>query len=276
LFRKAVADNELTPLYLFQKVIRDISVEGLDPYPLPFDGYFEDFPYGCIPNGEAVCRATTRGIMVVQGVRAGGRPDDAVLWAFAGSQLTTVATPLWVRAGRVPTEYDDVDGSRICIRGVQLLDWVYSEQNFGEAVDTWKLTNPDRTGLWDFTLPLEQWAYQKTEQFIHSPTFSYDRLEAFQAELAAQVADSLAAWKPFTLVHDVVTPRFENGGITLAWGELENQRDGVDPSEFRVLRSSEPFRDGNPGTLLSVVREPRFFDHDPLPDGGFYKIVAYY
>ncbi len=276
LFLHAVRNNELTPLYLFQKVIRDISVEGLDPYPLPFDGYFDNYPYGCIPNNEAVCRSTTRGIVVVQGVHAGSRPDDAILWAIGGSQLTTVATPLWVRAGNVPVEYDGALGGRICNRGNELLSWVYTDGNFGQAVDTWKLTNPDRTGLWDFTLPLEQWAYEKTQRFVHSPQFSYDRLESFQAELAAQVADSLEAWQPFAMINDIVSPIFENGGVTLAWGEIEYERNGVGPREFRVHRSPEPFRNGIVGTLLSVVQDRRFHDQHPLPNGGYYKIVAYY
>lgn len=276
LFQKAARDNELTPLYLFQKVIRDVSVDGVDPYPLPFDGYYSDYPYGCLPNGEAVCRNTTRGIVVVQGVRAGGRPDDAILWAIGGSQLTTVAVPLWVRAGRVPEELDGANGGRICNRGIELLDWVYTDGNFGQAVDTWKLTNPAGTGLWDFTLPLEQWVYDKTQRFLESPQFSYDRLEAFQAEMAAQVADSLEAWKPYASVSDVVLPRFEDGGITLAWGDQYIERDQPVPGHFLIHRSDEPFRAGIEGTLLAEVNEPRFHDSHPLPNGGYYKILAYF
>ncbi len=275
-FREAVSKNELTPLYVFQHVIRNVSVAGVDPYPLPYDGFFEDYPYGCLPNGEAVCRNSTRAIVVVQGVRAGGRPDDAILWAFGGSQLTTVATPLWVRAGSVPEEFDGANGGRICERGVELLSWVYTNGNGPQSVDTWKLTNPEGTGLWDYTLPLEQWAYNKTQQFVHSPQFSYDRLETFQNQMAAQIADSLELWKPFRTVSDVVTPRFENGGITLGWGEVSEQRDGMSPSEYHVHRSPEPFRTGLEGTLLSVVQERQYHDQNPLPGAGYYKIVAYY
>ncbi len=275
-FQRAVRENNLTPLYIFQKVIRNISIEGLDPYPLPFDGYYGNYPYGCIPNGEAICRATTRGILVVQGVRAGGRPDDAILWAFGGSQLTTIATPIWVRAGRVPGEYDGENGGRICNRGVELLDYVYANGGFGQAADTWKLTNPDRTGLWDYTLPLERWVYDKTQRFVHSPQFRYDRLEAFQAEIAAQVADSLEAWNPYTLVSDIVGPRFENGGVTLAWEEQDYERDGVEPREFQIFRSAEPFRNGVNGARLSIVRERRYHDPHPLPDGGFYRVAVFF
>lgn len=276
LFEEAVRNNELTPLYLFQRVIRDVSIDGVDPYPLPFDGYYSNYPYGCLPNGEAICRASTRGIMVVQGVTAGGRPDDAILWAIAGPQLTTIATPVWVRSGRVPVELDGPNGSRICSRGNALLEEVYTNGNFGQAVDTWKLTNPQGTGLWDYILPLERWAYDKTRQFVRSPNFSYDRLETFQAELAAQIADSLETWHPTYTVSEITTPIIVDGGVSLAWGDVDFDRDGAQPQRFSVFRSAEPFRENNAGIEISVVNDSQFIDEDPLPGGGYYRVIAHY
>lgn len=277
LFRAAVERNELTPLYLFQHVVRDLSIQGLDPYPLPFDGYFEDYGYGCIPNGEAVCRQTTRGVLVVQGVRAGGRPDDAILWAMGGSMLATVATPLWVRAGSVPQEYNDVSGGRICSRGIALLSWVYAAGDFGSAVNTWHLTNPQGNGLWDYTLPLERWVYDKAVRFCRSPDFSYDRLEAFQNEIAQQVADSLEAWKPPTLVTEITQPVFQDGGLVLAWGEPDNGRIiAGSPRFYRIYRSARPFRDGEAGDLVAAVAERRFVDETPPAGACFYRVEAVY
>jgi hypothetical protein len=267
LFRQAVERHELTAQYIYQRVIRDLSIEGIDPYPLPFDGYVSNYGYGLIPNGEAVCRSITRGVLVVQGVREGARPDDAILWAMAGSPLTTVALPLWVRAGSVPTEFNGPNGSRICARGQQLSGWVYSQG----AVNTWHLTTPNGTGLWDYTLPLERWIFNKTERFVRSRDFSYDRLEAFQNELAAQVADSLESWKATRPVTEFIQPIYTNEGLRLAWGNV-NPDPRFAPIRFHVYRSALPFRDGEPGSRIATVEGSTYLDQRPLPGMGFYRV----
>jgi len=280
-FRWAVERNLLTPLYVYQSVIRDISVDGLDPYPLPFNGYFGNYSFGCIPNGEAVCRATTRGILVVQGVASGGRPEDAILWANAGSMLTSVATPLWVRAGRVPVEYDGPDapepsGSRINRRSVALLSNVYDARNFGTVVDTWKLTNPAGTGLWDYILPLERRIYEKTMRFVQSPQFSYDRLAAFQAEIAQQAADSLDAWRPTYTMTELTSPLFNGRRLLLRWGEVAGFVGGHGPEHFRIYRSTLPFRDGDQGTMIAEVDGQSWEDASPPNGAAYYRVEGAY
>jgi len=275
-FRQAVERNSLTPLYVFQHVIRDISIDGLDPYPLPFDGYHGNYPFGCIPNGEAICRATTRGVMVAQGVRPGERPEEAILWAMAGSQLSAVATPLWVRAGSVPVEYDNPNGGRINRRAIELQDYVYADGNFGAAVNTWRLTNPDGTGLWDYTFPLEQWVFDKTARFRQSPGFSYDRLEAFQNEVAQQVADSLIAWRPRMPPTELLTPIFQSGLVVLRWIEPARVPGAGRPGGYRIYRSASPFREGEPGTLIAETDETQWTDASPPSGRAFYRVEAAY
>jgi len=79
--------------------------------------------------------------MIAQGVRSGERPDDAVIWAMLGSPLSGIATPLWVRAGSVPVEYDGDQTSSICEHAGEISDWIYVEVNWIDKVDTWRLTN---------------------------------------------------------------------------------------------------------------------------------------
>lgn len=271
LFKAAKDRDELTAAYLFRYVVRDLSIDGTDPYPLPFDGYVDGRPYGCIPNDEAICRSSTRGVLVAQGVAAGNNPVDAVLWAMAGTQLATIAVPLWVRAGSVPEEVNGNPGSRLCDRAIQLSGWIYNNG----AVDTWNLTNPSRAGLWDWLFPMEDWVFAKTAQFLNSPDFSYDRLEAFQNEIAAQVADSLETWKPFYDVTEMLEPVFANENVILAWGELEPEgRNGREIQGYDVYRCDQPFRDGNRGVNLATVSEPRLEDRSPLHGGAFYRVEA--
>ncbi len=272
LWKAAVDEGSLTPRYIFQQVIRNLSIEGLDPYPLPFDGYWNNYPYGCIPNSGAICRSSTAGVLVVQGVRDGERPDDAILWAMCGRPLAAVVTPLWVRAGSTPPELDGLNGSRICDRAIELNNWVTQPG----AVDTWRLTNPDGNGLWDYTFPLEDWVFAKTEQFLNSPRFNYDRLEAFQGEIAQQVADSLEAWSPTYPITEVVGLIFIDNNILLIWGEPDEDGNGGRnlPGGYAVYRSDHPFRDGDRGTRLAIVEETEYIDTDPLPGAAFYRIEA--
>ncbi len=271
LWKKAKDENNLTPRYIFQQVIRDLTIEGVDPYPLPFDGYVEGSNYGCIPNGEAICRATSKGILVAQGVRSGERPDDGILWAMVGNQLATIATPLWVRAGSVPAEYDSDEGSRICTRGQEIANWVYD----GSDVNTWKLTNPQGTGIWDYTLDLENLVFDRVRDFVNSPLYDLDRLEAFQNLIARQVADSLIAWHPVYDVTERLLAVIEDNNIRLMWDEDLNMEQIVEnsaPRGYKVFRSLEPFREGERGELLGFTEDATFTDRN-LPDGAaFYRV----
>lgn len=193
LWDAAVTANTLTPQYIFRNVIRDLAIEGTDPYPLPYDGQIAGYPYGCIPNTQAICRATTRSVQVIQGVPADADPGDAILWAMCGNPLATVPLPLWVRAGSVPLEMDSNSGSRICDRGIELADWIYDQV---AVVNTWKLTNPRENGLWDDIFPLTDWVFSEATNFKNSEDYNDDNLlEDFQNELATYIADELDAWQ---------------------------------------------------------------------------------
>ncbi|MBM3326164.1 MAG: hypothetical protein FJY65_04150 [Calditrichaeota bacterium] len=277
LFRAAVDAGGLTTQYILQRVCRDLSIEQLDPYPLPFDGYYGNYSYGCLPNGEAVCRSSTRGVMVAQGVREGERPENAILWAIAGSQLTSVAVPVWVRAGCVPSQLDGPATSRICDIANLRLPYIYNGVWGGSIVNTWRLTNPQGAGLWDFTLRLERWIFAKTAQFINSPQFSYDRLRAFQNEIAQQAADSLAGWKTAVDVSEVAVSVLVDNRIVLRWRQNSpgNAAPPDEPRGYRVYRSSEPFRENYPGQLIAEIETCEFIDRQPMPEGGYYRVEIY-
>ncbi len=279
LWKQAVDNGGLTVEFVYQQTIRNLRIAGMDfdDYRLPFDGFWDNYPYGLIPNGEAICRSTTRGILVVQGVRAGGNPNDAVLWAMGGTPLGCVATPLWVRAGSVPVEYDGPNGSRLCQAALRIADWVYPPGFHGRAVDTWRLTNPDGTGFWDWAIPLEDWVFDKVEQFVNSPRFSYDRLAAFQNETAQQVADSLEAWNPPTIPTEISELVFDENHILLMWGDLGDNRvfgRCGEPRGYAVYRSSQPFRGGDRGSRIAFVRDVRYVDASPLSGRCFYRVEA--
>ncbi len=271
----AVHNNELTPQFIYRYVIRNLAPEGMTDYAVPYEGYVDGYQYGAIPNGESLCRSTTRAVMIAQGVRANENPDDAIMWIMAGNSVGSIVTPLWVRAGSVPTENDDLTGSRLCKRANEIRDWVY--QGAG-GVNTFKLSNADGTGFWDYALPLEEMVFSKVERFLSSPQFNYDRLEAFQNEMAQQIADSIEAWHPAISLSEIVEPQIEEGNIVLAWIEAERDPAGGAfigaPNEYAIYRSDEPFREGNNGELIDLVAENRYVDEEPLNGKAFYRIEA--
>jgi hypothetical protein len=213
--------------------------------------------------------------MVAQGVRPGENPNDAILWAMAGNMMSSIATPLWVRAGSVPAEYDGEFSGRLCDRSIVLYNWIYDG---GSAVNTYKLRNEGRTGLWDWSFPLEDWVFAKTEKFVGSPTFSYDRLASFQNEMARMIADSLDNWRPAMTVTEIVEPSFIENHIVLSWaaGYQEQQilRQDEQPLGFKVYRSDEPFREAQAGTLAGEVTDTRFVGTEPTAKSGFYRVEA--
>lgn len=271
-WKEGYDNDDLTPKHIFQQVIRDVSIEAVDPYPLPLEGYYGNYPYGHLPNGEAICRATTRGVLVVQGVQANENPDGSILWAMAGNQIGTLALPLWVRAGSVPVEFDGLNGSSICDMGKSISSWV----NKKGSVDTWKLTNSEGTGIWDYTWPIEDWVFDKTEEFISSPDFDFDLVESFQNEIAEQVAAKLADWTPAHKVTEISNPIFVDNNIEFVWSEVTADplgRNNV-PQGYSVYRSNEPFREDNRGELIATVEGTSFQDQSPPVGAAFYRVEA--
>ena len=56
-WKAAVENNNLTPHYIYQQVVRDLACRECDPYPLPFDGYYQNYLYGRVPVSYTHLRA---------------------------------------------------------------------------------------------------------------------------------------------------------------------------------------------------------------------------
>ncbi len=122
--------------------------------------------------------------------------------------------------------------------------------------------------------------FNKTDRFLRSPQFGYDRLAAFQNEIAQQVSDSLELWHPPYTLNEIVDPVVEGSNIILAWVEVERDPVGgriiEEPVEYAVYRSDEPFRKSSCGELIATVTDIRYIDEEPLNGRAFYRIEARY
>lgn len=278
LWKHAVEQNILTPRYLYQEVVRCLHPEGIEEFEVPYNGFYQDNPFGLIPNGETICRSSSQSIMIAQGVREGERPDNGLIWGMPGNPIGCITTPLWVRAGSVPVEHDGINGSRICDVSLNIRDWVVENGGFGSAVNTWKLKNPEGTGYWDWSFQLENLVFERVERFRNSPQFAFDRLEAFQNLLARQVADSIENWKPSFNAQELAEPIFWENNVVLAWEPAEEDVLGrdIEPQGYHVYRSDQPFRQWHRGDLVGTVREETFMDENPLSGGAYYRVEVVY
>ena len=274
LWKEAVENENLTPKFLIQQVIRNLAAPEMTDYELPYRNFFGDYPYGLIPNDRTICRSTTKAVLVAQGVREGEHPDNSRMWLLGGNQVGSITTPVWVRAGSVPLEYDDVGGSRICDLAQGLYAWVYEHGAYGAAINTWKLHNDLGSGYWDWAFPLEDWVFDKVDRFVNSPEFSFDQLEGFQNTIARQVADSIESWKPSFNSTELAEPVFEDNNIVLYWEPIDEDAFGREdePRGYNVYRSTGPFLGLDGGDLLAFVHQNHFIDSHPLHGGAYYRV----
>jgi len=275
LFNEGFENNELTVEYILENLVHDLTNRGLDPYPLPFDGYDGGHPYGCVNNLASICRFTSRAVIVAQGVQEEEHPDMSTLWSIVGTPLSGIALPLWVRAGSVPVEFDSPDSSILCHRFNDLRDWLYEKDN--NAVDTWRLRTPEHTGLWDFIFPLQRDIIRKTDRFIRSNDFDLESMETFQNLMTRQVTDSMYAWRPTYNVNEILEPVYWENNISLQWDGDPGEVFGNEPPRgYVIFRNTEPFRERSRGDSLDYVEGTMWTDYD-IPSGGvFYRIEARY
>ncbi len=146
LWQIAHRDQALTPQFIYRYVVRNLALGSMQNYAIPYEGSVDHCPYGHIPHSSTICRTSTRSVMVAKGVRANENPNDCVIWAMCGNSLGGVVTPLWVRAGSVPVEYDGHSGSSLAARSMELRSWIID----GGIVNTFKLCNEDGTAFWDY------------------------------------------------------------------------------------------------------------------------------
>ena len=277
LWKHAAERNELTPRFIYRNVARDLSQPDFDPGILPLHDYYDNYPYGYLPNNLSINRSSTVSVFIAQGVPEDDRPDNAVIWAMVGSPLSSIATPLWVRAGSVPAEYDGDGNSRICEIAEGIQDWINVMGNPGLSVNTWRLVNHNTTGFWDFILPIEDMIFTRTEHFLNSPNFNYNLLDSFQDEIAQQAADSLEIWRPAFAVTEDFTIDYDSNDLVLLWDERGGELfRGASPRGYTIYRNSHPFRDGDNGSRLGFTENHLFIDQDPPPGGAFYRVEASY
>jgi len=130
--------------FLLSRVVRDLTSDELDPYPLPFKGATEGAPQGFIPTQSTINRYRTVACALFQGVKAGEDPALATMWLLLGEPVAAVALPLWPASGQVPDCFDGSGGSRLNQDFTRIRARLYPEKALASYLDTDRLAGGRR------------------------------------------------------------------------------------------------------------------------------------
>ncbi|MBM3314373.1 hypothetical protein FJY71_00830 [candidate division WOR-3 bacterium] len=132
--------GSIGPRWVTRTLSRDLGQVGFDPYPLPFHGRFGKLDSGFLPTDSTICRRTTRSLEVVVGRRPGCPAGSGMMWVLIGAPDVSLPVPLWVAAGTVPAALNGPLHAALCDEAARVHDYVHSDPEFPDAVNTRALT----------------------------------------------------------------------------------------------------------------------------------------
>jgi hypothetical protein len=198
-------ENRIDAPFLVQTLCRDIGFTDFDPYPLPYESTYGSLPYGYLPADQGICRTTTRSVEIMVGNRPGEPASSGMMWILLGSPDVALPVPAWVQAGPVPSWLDGPSTAAICDEARALLQYVRSDPDHPEAVNT-------------FCLDAVRRAFAARESTV------FAMVGAAQARWPAAVPDSAAAAALTASVCDTVLAAYHD-----FWSE-----------RFRVGQDTQP------------------------------------
>lgn len=168
--------------YVLEILSRDLFNYLDDPYPLPYTGQQNGRPPGFIYTHDVtINRDRTRSVMVIRGVTPGENPRLSTAFCTIGPPVISVAYPLWVYSGAVPTQLNF--GVEVPMFSKVLLHraMLYPSSKEPLYLNSLYLKNYEGTGLYEYTLPLEAEALHMADSCVetwtsHMPTSAEIRL----------------------------------------------------------------------------------------------------
>lgn len=261
LLDSAYAGNFITHQYITASILRDIVNEETNPYPLPFQGTEGLMPFGLLHTHDAINRDITRSAFVIQGIQPGEDPLLCTLWAMVGEPISTVALPLWVRAGSVPVEFDGPDSSALNLKAQLFKDYIYEQQWASDGLDTWKMVDERGQGLLPYLIALENQASASGDsalgiwriQGMPDPI----QVQTLQNGVASWTLAQLDSWGP-PQSPDVDATWLSSGQVRLDWQPvtLDVFNRLITVSSYTIYTSDQPFLDRLAGDSLTTVSSP--------------------
>ena len=170
--------NKLSPEYLITQVTRDIST--IDPT-APDTALFY--------TGGTVNRPRTVSSSIFESALPGENPQLTTYWTTLGEPAVSVAVPLWVLAGEVPTVMDGVGGAPLNLLFQELKAYVYSDSSRSKYINASRLAEVQKQ-----TDKIQKWVFKKTTKKLRKwrntqPTPA--EVAKFQEKIIAEVMKKL-------------------------------------------------------------------------------------
>ncbi len=188
LIKQAVLNGLINPQFILRQGARDLVNDVINPYPLPYTGGQDGLPAGFIRTANSINRYRTRSAVVFQGVRPGEDPRLTTMWVLLGEPVCAVALPLWLLAGRVPQELDGAGTASFSDTALIKKALCYPLLTNQEYLNTRVLDDGQGHGIFGYTLPLEDWVFNRTWSRLESwrqSLPSAGEVSQFQDELSS-------------------------------------------------------------------------------------------
>jgi len=202
-------DNPLNVRFILQTLARDFSLSSdsdfshNDPYPLPYYGFQDTLPIGCVITEETINRYKTRSCSVIRGVLPGENPLLSTTYAMLGQPVLSLAVPLWVGSEYVP----------YCLRGRDQAPWYsiiaqrmseiypYDNDNGEVIMNSHYLLDSLGNGVYTWSLNLEDWGLDEAESKLEIwRQTEFNTLDIRQGEI--EIANDL--WNGFASNENLV------------------------------------------------------------------------
>ncbi len=197
LFNKASESDDIDYRFILQDVSRSLkhSLLGTDLKLNPPSENEKKF----VTLEDYIVRYSSAATVVVQGVRKGEAPELSTIWTILGFQLTSVAVPVWVKAGRelpkILTAKDTLNAP-LCAMALKLKEQCFPvERGSGKKyLLLSKVINKERTGFLQLLKPLENENFRKAEKLLKkwrkANSLSKKEAKEFYADIDKRISET--------------------------------------------------------------------------------------
>jgi len=166
LFYNAAMENNLSVQFILQDVSRSLKHSLLE-IDLNENINFSETKKKMIQFQDFIPRHNSCATVLIEGVKPDEAPELATLWTILGFQLTSVAIPTWVEAGKeLPTLLiaDNLGNAPLCKKALELKEELFPFKygNGSRYIDISKVINKEETGFIQKLKPLENKILDKT------------------------------------------------------------------------------------------------------------------
>jgi hypothetical protein len=166
LFYNAAMEDNLSVEFILQDVSRSLKHSLLE-IDLKENITFSESKDKMIPFQDFIPRHNSCATVLIEGVKPNEAPELATFWTILGFQLTSIAIPTWVEAGKELPKLllaDNSGTAPLCNKALELKEELFPFKygNGGRYINISKAINKEGTGFIQKLKPLENKILTKT------------------------------------------------------------------------------------------------------------------